>query len=109
MLGSPIGSITRSHCHAAQFLFEGAKLRTANHVYNPSLPAEHGVCNQALDAVMHQATFPATKKLELTGSETFDVLKNHATYYIKFSLPVSHQTLEIGINHHLVVNATQWK
>jgi hypothetical protein len=22
---------------------------------------------------------------------------------------VSHQTLEIGINHHLVVNATQWK
>jgi hypothetical protein len=32
-------------------------------------------------------------------------------YYIKFSLPVSYEMLEIGIKHHLVMNARQsnWK
>jgi hypothetical protein len=36
------------------------------------------------------------------------ILKNHPNYYIKFSLPVSYEMLEIGNNHHLAMNATQW-
>jgi hypothetical protein len=37
----------------------------------------------------------------LTGSENIGILKNHPKYYIKFSLPVSYEMLEIGIYHHL--------